>query len=200
MPDKPISLKAVRLISLRKFGFVFNTFYFNGKLFSGTGRTEKVKTEASWKYSQALTKVLYLSYIFWNYYFYRQGWWSVLTKCDNFITKCDSNYKLGRLFQSRTGVPLKMAIIVELWILHHSKYAILFLKFYAVAKCPPAGHGLKLTKSPTTRTDRRAFNILDFSNFLHATRVVSYAIFKRLRSPRCFPFTSICFHIIMFQL
>ena len=27
MPDKPISLKAVRLISLRKFGFVFNTFY-----------------------------------------------------------------------------------------------------------------------------------------------------------------------------
>ena len=165
-----------------------------------------MKTEASWKYSQALTKVFYLSYIFRNYYFYLQGWWSVLTKCDNFITKCDnfitkcdSYYKVGRLFQSRTGVPLKMTIIVELWILHHSKYAILFLKFYAVAKCPPAGHGLKLTKSPTTRTDRRAFNILDFSNFLHATRVVSYAIFKRLRSPGCFPFTSICLHIIMLQ-
>ena len=44
MPDRPVSLKAVRCISVRKIGFVFKTFLFNDKLFSGIGRTEIAKT------------------------------------------------------------------------------------------------------------------------------------------------------------
>ena len=97
-------------------------------------------------------------------------------KVRQFYCRVPQVLKSAPLLQSGTGVPLNMPIIVELCVLHHSKYAILFLKFYGVAKCPSAGHGLKYTKSPTVRTDYWAFNLFDFSNFLRATRVVSCAI------------------------